>query len=174
MRIDPMNLLIVLVLAVNLALIVFSARNCSARRERSPVPPKAASVAPEPQKEESGPETGSVRPEERKKEPVQIEVLNGCGAPKIADKFMSYLRGKGFDVVKTGNYENFNVPKTLVIDRKGNFKNAVRLANALGLKKTDVISEVHEMFMVEATVVLGKDFRTLACWKSMERSRAKK
>lgn len=110
----------------------------------------------------------------RGKSAVQIEVLNGCGAPKIADKFMSYLRGKGFDVVKTGNYENFNVTKTLVIDRKGNSKNAIRLANVLGLKKTDVISEVHEMFMVEATVVLGKDFRTLSCWKSLEKSNAKR
>jgi hypothetical protein len=103
----------------------------------------------------------------------QVEVLNGCGIPKIADRFTEFLRERGFDVVKTGNYETFNVPKTLVIARRGDGRNAVRLADALGLRKRDVIQELNALYTVDATVILGKDFRLLASWAALEKKRGK-
>jgi hypothetical protein len=105
---------------------------------------------------------------------LQIEVMNGCGVPKIADRFMDFLRAAGFDVVKTGNYESFNVPKTLVIDRKGRRNDARRLAESLGVSRKAVIQETNDLYMVDATVVLGKDFRLLESWKTMEKKSAKK
>ncbi len=104
---------------------------------------------------------------EKPRGPLQIEVLNGCGVPKIADKFTAYLRKKGYDVVRTDNYESFNVPATLVIDRRSDLASARKLADALGVPKREVISETHDMYMVDATVVLGKNFRTLAAWKAI-------
>jgi len=170
-RVDFLTFGIVLMVAVNLVLIAFGVRHCG-RGGGGPEPQASA-----PQDSAKSALQAPVAPlpsGAERKEPVQIEVLNGCGAPGIADKFTNYLRQKGFDVVKTGNYESFNVPKTHVIDRKGNVHLAGRIGGALGLKKSEVISEIHDLYMVDVTVVLGKDFRLLSSWKSLEKKGAKK
>ncbi len=74
-------------------------------------------------------------------------------------------------MVRTDNYESFNVPATLVIDRRSDLASARKLADALGVPKREVISETHDMYMVDATVVLGKNFRTLAAWKAILENR---
>jgi hypothetical protein len=175
-RVDFMNVVIVLMVAVNLALVAFGVRQCG-RSKNGPAVPVQPAGAPDTLKTPAPAVLQSVQSVpavEEKKAPAQIEVLNGCGATGIADKFTAFLRQKGYDVVKTGNYESFNVPKTLVIDRKGNVRLAVRVGSALGLRKSEVISEIHDLYMVDATVVLGKDFRLLSSWKSLEKKGAKK
>jgi len=139
--------LIGLLLVVDLVLVFFIVRQCSK-------PPVV--VEKKPVKE------GKVRV-------LQIEVLNGCGVPGAAAKFTDYLRAKGFDVVKTDNYESFNVLKTVVIDRRGSPKNGARIAEALGLGEERVLQEVNEAYLIDATVVLGRDFRQLKCWQIMEK-----
>jgi hypothetical protein len=172
-RVDFMSVVIVLMAGLNLALVAFGIRQCGSRKDEPPI--TALTAAKNDTVKTHAPAAVTPGQTEGKKDaPVQVEVLNGCGAPRIADKFTAYLRRKGFDVVKTGNYESYNVPKTLVIDRKGKVKEAARIVEALGLKKTEVISEIHEMYMVDATVVLGKDFRLLSSWKSLEKKGAKK
>lgn len=101
--------------------------------------------------------------------PLQIEVLNGCGVTGIANQFTEYLRGQGFDVVKTDNYESFNVIKTVVIDRRGSKKNGLKVAQALGMGEERVLQEVNEAYLLDATVILGMDFRQLDCWEMMEK-----
>ena len=172
-RVDFMSLVIVLMVGVNLLLVAFGIRQCGKQKGAPAVKAPPAAVT-DTLKRAVPPAVKTVPTEEVKNAPFQIEVLNGCGAPRIADKFTAFLRRKGFDVVKTGNYESYNVPKTLVIDRKGKARAAARIGDALGLKKSEVISEIHDLFMVDATVVLGKDFRLLSSWKSMEKKSAKK
>jgi hypothetical protein len=172
-RVDLMTCGIVLMVGINLALLAFGIRQCGGSKQAPAVPVQKAAVR-DSLKAEVPAAVQPVPAGEEKKIPAQIEVLNGCGATGIADKFTAFLRQKGFDVVKTGNYESFNVPKTLVIDRKGNVRLAVRVGSALGLKKSEVISEIHDLYMVDATVVLGKDFRLLSSWKSLEKMCAKK
>lgn len=101
--------------------------------------------------------------------PLQIEILNGCGVSGIAAQFTDHLRAQGFDVVKTDNYESFNVQRTVVIDRRGAVENSVRIAEALGLGADRVLQEVNEAYLIDATVILGKDFRQLPCWQTMEK-----
>lgn len=194
-RVDWMNAAIFAVLAVNVGLIGFGIRQCAAGKakpradaqkqtavtaqsgsgekgsaDRSEKPPAGeASVQTAGGTGTSG-GAAAKRPAtvpEKPRGPLQIEVLNGCGVPKIADKFTAYLRKKGYDVVRTDNYESFNVPATLVIDRGGDLASARKLADALGVPKREVISETHDMYMVDATVVLGKNFRTLDAWKAI-------
>jgi hypothetical protein len=193
-RVDWMNAAIFAVLAVNVALIGFGIRQCSggkavpsrkAGTEKTAVmaqaPAGATESAARPAPGASGLSSaaasagtsggaGSKTPAAvpaKPKGPLQVEVLNGCGAPKIADRFTAYLRRKGYDVVRTDNYESFNVPATLVIDRRDDLPSARKLADALGVPKREVISETHDMYMVDATIVLGKNFRTLAAWKAI-------
>lgn len=92
---------------------------------------------------------------------IQIEVLNGCGVPGVANRFTSVLRSNGFDVVESGNFETFDVSETIVIDRAGNYENARRVAAALGIKESNIIQEVSPAFYLDATLVIGSDYEKL-------------
>lgn len=92
---------------------------------------------------------------------IQIEVLNGCGVPGLANRFTSALRKNGFDVVETGNFATFDVEETLVIARTFKTENARRVASALGVAEKNVIIEASDDFYLDATVVIGSDYQTL-------------
>jgi len=92
---------------------------------------------------------------------IQLEVLNGCGVPGLANEFTSTLRKNGFDVVETGNFKNFDMQNTVVIARTHNDENALRVANALGIKPKNVFVEASDDFYLDATVVIGSDYKSL-------------
>ncbi len=92
---------------------------------------------------------------------IQIEVLNGCGVPGLADRFTTTLREYGFDVVETGNFENFDMRKTVVIARNKNRQNALRVARALGIKEENVLIEESRDFYLDATLVIGANYKNL-------------
>ncbi len=88
----------------------------------------------------------------------------------MAAKFTNYLREAGFDVVKTDNYESHNVEQTLIIERKGILKNGFKVADALGLNRSRVLQEVSDVYLIDATIILGRDFRAVQAWQDMENS----
>lgn len=92
---------------------------------------------------------------------IQLEVLNGCGVPGIANNFTGILRANGFDVVETGNFERFDIEETIVIARSKSIDNARRVAAALGVPERNVIKEESPDFYLDVTVVLGKDYTDL-------------
>lgn len=92
---------------------------------------------------------------------IQIEVLNGCGVSGLANQFTYALRKNGFDVVETGNFENFDLEETVVIARTFNKENAQRVAKALGIEQQNIIIEASDDFYLDATVVIGSDYQSL-------------
>ena len=94
-------------------------------------------------------------------EVIQLEILNGCGVSGLANEFTNKLRRLGFDVVETGNYENFNVSETFIVSRTDNIENARRIAAALGIDRKNVIIEESNSFYLDATLIIGSDFKTL-------------
>lgn len=92
---------------------------------------------------------------------IQVEVLNGCGVTGVADKFTDFLRKQHFDVVQEGNYRSFDVDNTLVIDRTGNLQVAEKVAEALGVNKKNVIQQVDKDYLLDVSVVIGRDFNSL-------------
>lgn len=92
---------------------------------------------------------------------IQLEVLNGCGVPGLANDFTSTLRENGFDVVETGNFKNFDMQNTVVIARTFDANNAHRVADALGVSEENVFIEASEDFYLDATVVIGSDYESL-------------
>lgn len=92
---------------------------------------------------------------------IQIEVLNGCGVSGVADRFTDYLRSKDFDVVTTGNFETYDLPETLVIDRIGNMANARKTAEILGVDKKNVIQQINEDYFLDVSLIIGKDYSNL-------------
>ena len=91
---------------------------------------------------------------------IQIEVLNGCGVPGLANQLTGSLRRLGFDVVETDNYDNFNVTETFIISRVADKEHARRIATALGLEKKRIILEESQDFYLDATLVVGSDYKT--------------
>lgn len=92
---------------------------------------------------------------------IQLEVLNGCGVSGLANDFTSALRRNGFDVVETGNFKNFDMQNTVVIARNFDSKNAQRVADALGISPENVFIEASEDYYLDATVVIGSDYKSL-------------
>jgi LytR cell envelope-related transcriptional attenuator len=92
---------------------------------------------------------------------IQVEVLNGCGASGVAEKFTDFLRKEKFDVVQVGNYMSFDIDNTLVIDRTGNTANAEKVAAALGIDNKNVIMQKNENYFLDVSVVIGKDYKKI-------------
>jgi LytR cell envelope-related transcriptional attenuator len=92
---------------------------------------------------------------------VQLEVLNGCGVSGVAEKFTDFLRNNNFDVVQTGNYISFDIDKSMVIDRTGNKENAIKVANALGIDHKNIIQQINNDYILDVSLIIGKDFNHL-------------
>lgn len=97
----------------------------------------------------------------KQKKPLQVEVLNGCGAAGIADEVTELLRKKNFDVVNTGNYRTFNIDDSIIIDRAGNIKNAYVLAKAIGMDERRVVEQKNKNYFLDITLIVGKDYKQL-------------
>lgn len=96
---------------------------------------------------------------------IQVEVLNGCGRSGVADRFTNFLRDHKFDVVYMGNYMSFDMDKTLVIDRTGNNANAQKAADALGVESRNIIQQVNEDYLLDVSIIIGKDYYRLNPYK---------
>lgn len=92
---------------------------------------------------------------------IQAEVLNGCGVNGIADRFTDFLRANYVDVVKTGNYIQFDMDETIVIDRMGNKANALKVAEVLGVKDGKAIQQLNNDYFVDVTIIIGRDYHKL-------------
>lgn len=92
-------------------------------------------------------------------EGLKVEVLNGCGKPKVARLVTYLLRQKGIDVVKIGNADSFNIPHTMVIDRAGNFENSKTIAKSIGVNY--VVKAKDEFAVVDATIIIGLDYEKI-------------
>ena len=101
---------------------------------------------------------------------IQLEVLNGCGTQGVAKIFSTNLKRHKYDVVSSGNYLKkgktfWKVVKTKVIDNTGNRENAEKLAEIIGIKKSNIESKVVASPIADITIVIGKDYRDLAIIK---------
>jgi len=100
-------------------------------------------------------------PPTRTEKPIQVSVRNECGAKNVAMSFTSYLRKRGFDVVETLNGPVFDRRATTVLDAGGNYQNALRVAEALGVRKGNVVTKLDPRSYVDVEVLIGLDFENL-------------
>ena len=92
---------------------------------------------------------------------IQVDVRNGCGLPGLASQMTEYLRDYGFDVVEQGNVEGYGVENSQVLDRVGNPRAAEALARSVGLTVDRVTDDVQPTYFLDATIILGADYRSL-------------
>jgi len=99
---------------------------------------------------------------------IQVSVRNECGAKNIAMSFTFYLRKRGFDVVETTNGSTPDREVTTIIDAAGNYQNALRVAEALGIKRENVLAKLDPRSYVDVEVLIGKDYQNLKPNESIE------
>jgi uncharacterized protein YrrD len=75
--------------------------------------------------------------------------------------FTYYLRKRGFDVVETTNGDRFDRKHTAVVNTSGDYENALRVAEALGVKKEYVITHIDPRSYVDVEVLIGQDYQNL-------------
>lgn len=92
---------------------------------------------------------------------IQVEVLNGCGISGAATTMTNSLRRYGFDVVEIGNFDHFDVQKTMVISRNGDMASARQVARALGISEDQILREESPDFYLDLTIVIGTDYTSL-------------
>ena len=90
---------------------------------------------------------------------IQLEVLNGCGRPGVAERATRTLVGLGFDVVRSGNADRFDHDHTVVIDRSGHGDKAREVSAALGCGGPE--RDLRPESFLDATVIIGRDFESL-------------
>lgn len=92
--------------------------------------------------------------------PIRVEVLNGCGAPKLARGVSWELRRLGFDVVWVGDAQKTDFDESVVVERRSKHSvNAKRLARKIGCKK--ILKDIDSTLYLEVTLILGSDYRDL-------------
>lgn len=100
----------------------------------------------------------------------RVEVLNGMGRPDAARRAADRLREMGFDVVYFGNADRFDHARTVVLGRSGREAAAARVADSLGIPERVERRPEPELYL-DATVVLGADWPSLAAARDSLRSR---
>lgn len=93
---------------------------------------------------------------------VRLEVLNGCGASGIGKKFADFLEKNGYKAMNVDNFDNFDMPNTIIIDRRSKNKlNGIRVAETLGLPTAAVIYQEKDLPDIDVTIVIGKDYEKI-------------
>tara|TARA_B100000029_G_scaffold92901_1_gene82838 strand:- start:11169 stop:11702 length:534 start_codon:yes stop_codon:yes gene_type:complete len=96
---------------------------------------------------------------------IEIEIRNGCGAPKLAKIYTDFLRSQGFDVLDSKNADHFNYDKTAIIQHRGPLNRAKELAKIMSLKDESIQIDLNEELFYDLTLILGKDYMTLESYK---------
>lgn len=90
-------------------------------------------------------------------EPIGVEVLNGSGIAGAARAATDQLRALRFDVKLYGNAASSDRDSSVVLHRRGDPAAARSVAEALGIPRVE--TEIDTTLYLEATVILGKDWR---------------
>jgi len=86
---------------------------------------------------------------------LKIEVLNGSGMTGIAHKIAKDLELLGFEIVNTGNADNFDYEKTKIIV----YSKEINLDNEFKklFKDLEIIKEYQTQTNLDLVIILGKD-----------------
>ena len=93
---------------------------------------------------------------------IRVEILNGCGAVGLADKYSNLFRENGFDVILSKNALNFNYKNSQVILRRSDKKFAIESAELMGIPTNNIIEDYNKLLDCDVTIILGKDYNKLS------------
>jgi len=88
---------------------------------------------------------------------IKVQVLNGSGKKGVAKRIRDKLVRNGFNVIEFGNAKYQNYSKTIILNRTGNMKKALKVAQVL--KSSNVFPKINKFIMIDVTVIVGKDYK---------------
>ena len=91
---------------------------------------------------------------------IQVDVVNASNVRRAGKRVMEFLRERGFDVVELSTATEL-ADSSMVIDRLGDRTSALKVATVLGIADSMVVSNLDSMLFVRASVIVGKDLRSL-------------
>ncbi len=97
---------------------------------------------------------------------LDVEVLDGVGNTKIAQRTTDFLRAQGYDVVEMKKNIDGVVDRSYVLDRSGDFDAAKKVAAAIGIPLNKVFQKIDRNLYLDVTVIVGKDFAKLKAFQS--------
>ena len=92
---------------------------------------------------------------------IEVEILNGCGIPKLARMYTEYLRSEGIDVLDSKNADNFDQIETKILHHRGEIERALALADIMMIDRNRIIEDQNETLFFDLTLILGKDYNIL-------------
>ena len=95
---------------------------------------------------------------------IVVEILNGCGIPKLARMYTEYLRSEGIDVMDSKNAANFDQIETKILHHRGDIERALALADIMMIDRNRIIEDKNETLFFDLTLILGKDYKNLASY----------
>jgi hypothetical protein len=101
---------------------------------------------------------------------IQLEILNGCGESGVAKKLSDLLKKSNYDIVNSGNYMqrgkvNWDVNESKIIDQVNKQNEARKLADLMGILYSNVETFENSSPIADLTIVIGKDYKTLAIFQ---------
>gem|GEM_PF-766347 len=91
---------------------------------------------------------------------IQVSILNSTEINGLANKARTFLQLRNFDVVEIGNSKGI-LPKTIVIDRMGDFASAKKVAKAFGVADSLIKTDIDSSLFVRASIIIGQDYPKL-------------
>ena len=92
---------------------------------------------------------------------IEVEILNGCGIPKLASMYTEFLRSEGIDVLDSKNADNFDQIETKILHHRGEIDRALALADILMIDRNRIIADKDDNLFFDLTLILGKDYKNL-------------
>lgn len=102
--------------------------------------------------------------EESIENPIEVEVLNGCGMQGLGQQFTDFLRSHQIDVVKTENADHFQYEKTVIIQRNQYVESSYFIADILKIPKNDttrILIQPDLSLETDVTLIVGKDYANI-------------
>jgi len=96
---------------------------------------------------------------------IQVEILNGCGIPKLARMYTNFLRSEGIDVLDSKNADDFDYVNTKILHHRGEIERALALADIMMIDKNKIIKDNDENLFFDLTLILGKDYLNLSSYR---------
>ncbi|MGD1045862.1 MAG: LytR C-terminal domain-containing protein [Bacteroidota bacterium] len=97
---------------------------------------------------------------------LEVEVLDGAGSMRAAQRMTDILRAEGYDVVEMKKNNGEIEERTFLFDRSGNLDAARKLATLLGVSQDKVFQKIERTLYLDITVVMGKDYSRLKAFQS--------
>ncbi|HEC61995.1 MAG TPA: LytR family transcriptional regulator [bacterium] len=94
---------------------------------------------------------------------LSLEVLNGTSVTGLARRAANVFQSFGYDIVSVANADNDQYMKTVILDRKGKLEAAQRIAELIRCNRIFSRVENDGDFLVDITIILGKDFDGRYC-----------